>query len=214
MGSENIPRNDGPFLTWLDNFATVTAANATTLGLTTGQVTTLTAYVTLFQNAYEASELGKVSAKSLVGDKDSKRTAAEAMARSYAKQFLANPNIPVLLKGELGLKVAPTPLGPVSMPTDLAVTSLSNGTNKLKWNRAGNPQTTSFVIEAASTLTGPYTMIGTTTRAKFSVSGNLPGTVVYYRVSAQRGGVASDFCAPVVTYGGLESETIFLHKAA
>lgn len=214
MGSENIPRKDAQFLTWLENFSTVTAANATTLGLTTGQVTTLAAYVTLFQNAYEANELGKVAAKSLVADKDSKRVAAEAMARTYAKQFLANPNIPVLLKGDLGLKVAPTPLGPVSVPTDLAVNSLANGTNKLKWKRDGNAQSTSFVIEAASTLTGPYTIIGTTTQAKFSVSGNLPGTVVYYRVSAQRGGTASDPCAPVVTYGSTSSETIFLHKAA
>jgi hypothetical protein len=214
MASENIPRSDGAFNSFVTTFATVASANALPLGLSLPQVGAITAAATDFTAAYNASEASKATTKGLVAAKDSVRSSSEAVIRSFAKQFLANPDVSPALKGQLGLNVNPTPLGPVAVPTDLSATGFGNGTNQLKWKRNGNASGTIFTVEAKIGSATEFSLLSVTTTTKFSHMGQTPGTQVVYRVTAQRGGVVSGPSNEAVVYSNSEAEALNLELAA
>lgn len=214
MSRVDIPNDDALFLQWIDNFSKEAAANATALGLTTGQTTTLTTLSADFATAYSASQTGKVTAKGLVATKNTMRLASEAQFRSIAKVINANPNIASGLKADLGINMTPAFSGPVVTPTNLVVTGYENGENVLVWNRSGNAKGTAFVVEAMVGEAASWSMISTVTKLKFVHTGQIPGQKVSYRVYAKRGDFQSSPCASVPVYDNNETPVLMLKTAA
>lgn len=214
MSAVQIPNKDAEYRTWLNNFATVAAANATALDLTTGQTTQITALATAFTNAYIASEAGKANLKGLISTKDGMRGASQDQVRSVAKLINANPNIPSQLKADLGINVSPAPMGPVVIPSDLVVNGSQSGVNTLTWKRNGNAYGTNFLIEYKPEGASSWTMLTSVTSVRFEHMGQTPGAQVAYRVSAKRGSVQSAPTPAAIAYFVGEAPVLTLHEAA
>ncbi len=214
MPSENIPRSDPSLGIWLTNFATIAAANATDLGLTTAQTAAMTAAASNYNAKLTAANTAKNRQRSAVQVKNNARTAALDLFGPTAKTILANPEVEANLKVDLGMTVAPTPPAPVSTPIDLSATAYSNGATILIWKRGANAKSVSYVIEAKIGLAPNWTIVGTTQRVKFTDEGRTPGQMITYRVSAVRGGVQSLPSNEAVVYSASSGETIYLSQAA
>lgn len=214
MASENMPVKDLELQVWATNFATIAAANATDLGLTTAQTTLMTTYATLYSTKMTAVNVAKNAAKTAVTEKNGARGLVTDLFGGYAKAILANPDVTDGLKNELGMTVGPTSPTAVSEPIDLVANPKPTGTVNLKWKRGDNSPSVSFVIEARFGLSPNWVMIGQTQRQDFKDTGRVPGEMISYRVIAQRGGVSSDPSNSTTIYPVSEPETVFLKQAA
>lgn len=85
-------------------------------------------------------------------------------------------------------------------PSGLVVQGFSNGTNELKFNRNGNKQGPTFLIEARIGEATDYIIIGTTRKQNFKHLGQKPGVKIVYRVRAQRGDDFSQYSNDAVVY--------------
>lgn len=209
-----IPDSDSMFNIWADNFATVAAANGPALGLTPGQITTLTSLATLFGTDYLASEAAKVEAKSKVAAKDSTRFSTEGYIRNIAKVINADANIPNSLKASLGISVTPSVPGPVNVPIGLEVVSFVEGVNRLTWKANGNKPATTYILEYQLPGEAAWVYLSSLTAKKFDHTGQIVGQQVSYRVSAKRGSVQSVPSMAVTAYVDSVPELSLLSEAA
>lgn len=214
MSYVKIPDQDSLYQQWIENFATVAAANAVALGLDTGDTSVMTALSNVFETAYNTSQTSKLTAKSHVAAKDTARANSQGVFQMYAKQINANAGVTNALKASLGITVAPSTSGPVVVPTELTVIGYETGVNALAWKRNGNAKGTAFIIEVKPVDGGVWTMITTCTNLKFDHTGQTPGVRLAYRVSAKRGSSQSVACAPVVVYEDVEPPVLMLQQAA
>lgn len=214
MASENIPIGDSHFKDWIVHFAAVAAPNAAVLGLGPGDVSAMNTASANFSAAYEAAQASKATTRGLVQTKSALRVTSERTFRSYAKRILANPGVSDALKGQLGMIPGVTPLGPVAVPANLSATAYSNGINRLRWKRSGNPQGTVFTVEAKIGNASSFSIIASTTRASFNHTDQTPGVQVVYRVTASRGGVTSGASNEAVVYSASSPQIISLSTAA
>jgi hypothetical protein len=83
----------------------------------------------------------------------------------------------------------------------LVATGTSDGTNSLKWNRSGNRQGTTFIIEAKIGDSNVWTMIDAVTNSTYKHKNQTPGVKVQYRVRAKRGDFESGYTNVAVVYG-------------
>ncbi len=88
------------------------------------------------------------------------------------------------------------------MPTRLVATGDASGTNRLTWERNGNPQGTQFVVEAKIGKADAWTLVDVVNATRYSHLGLAPGTPIRYRVRARRRGVASEPSNEASVYGG------------
>lgn len=191
MSYYNTPKSN--FGAWMANFNTVCAANAVALGLDIGELAEISGATTQFANAFTAQETARAAAHGATSFCDQEWSEALAVAAKFNAQFQAIPNISPLLLGQLGLTVPSGGGGtiPVFEPTNLSAFGSSNGVNALKWNRNGNADGTTFVIEAAYGDSNTWTIVDTTTVSKYNHANQTPGAFVRYRVIAQRGSTKS-----------------------
>lgn len=214
MSRIDIPKQDSLFGPWASNFASVAAANVTTLQLTTGQATALTTLSNKFETAYTNSQVAKVNAKGKVGAKNIARGDCEEMIRSVAKVINASNTIPETLKADLGITISPSPIGPVTSPSSLVANGFDNGQNKLSWKRNGNAPRTAFLIEVKYGATGPWQFVAITSKTRFVHEGQTPGQMTTYRVFAQRNDFQSGASNLAVIYEDSVTEVITLPQAA
>lgn len=213
MPNENLPIKDAQYGPWIINFASVATANATLLNLTSGQTTTLTGLANAFETAMLENTAAKLNAKTKAATKRNMRTASEAAFRPTAKIIAANPNIDNDLKGELGISLTPNPVGPVVPASELSSDGYASGVNRLRWNRNGNAQGTTFIIEASYNAGITWAIIGTTNRCTYAHTGQTPGVPVSYRVISQRKDTQSEPSSTTCVYSPSEPE-VFNLKAA
>lgn len=213
MANENIPSRDSEYGPWIINFASVATANATLLNLTVGQTTNISTLATAFENSLIAANADKATAKGSTAVKNNMRTASEQAVRGAAKLISANPNISPTLKTELGMNVSPSPGGPLVPVTELTSAANENGTVLLTWNRNGNNSRTIFVVQAKTGVSGPWQMVGSTTRVRFTRTGQIPGELTFFRVISQRG-EATSFPSTQSSVYAPEDAEVFTLKAA
>jgi len=86
-------------------------------------------------------------------------------------------------------------------PQQLAVTGFSNGVNALRFVSNNTPNTVTYIVEAKTTDSESYTIVGVSKNHSFRHTGIRAGTFYQYRVRAQsrRGGV-SDWSNEAVVY--------------
>lgn len=185
-----MPATEGAYLVWQNNFVSVAGDNAATLGLSAGEVSTITTATANFASAYDAVEAAKLAYQAAILTKKAAEAASRETLRQYAMEFKNNPSVSLALKTNLGLNMTITPLGPVVPPSDLTATAYTNGVNRLKWKRNGNRQTV-FIIEALYAGSSEWTIVGQATKTSIDFEDCVVGQGVTYRVRAMRSAVES-----------------------
>lgn len=121
MSTSYIPPRDADFELWLSNFRAVVAASPTAYGVTTAQVTALTAVSTTFSSALTTSTDPATRTPVSVAAKDTARVNAEAIARPIAVSISRNQGISDAFKAAAGVTIAiisPSPVpAPVTAPS-------------------------------------------------------------------------------------------------
>lgn len=214
MPKINLPLQDSKFRTWSRTFAERAADYQDVLGLTDDQVQALTDVAAQFSSAYGEAEIYRNYARGKVAEKIIAREEAEALMRSIGKVILANDDIPIDVKSELGMKATVTPPSEVMPPSRLSASAIGTTTHLLKWDRNGNSVHTTFLIEMRLEQSAEWRFIGTTTKTKFTHSNQTPGVPVCYRVSSQRADKVSMPSNQASIYDPQSLRTISIAKAA
>ena len=90
---------------------------------------------------------------------------------------------------------ATTPAAVPNPPTGLTVSASALQTLSVSWNAVGGA--TNYVLDRATSSSGPYAQLYSGTTAAFADSGLQFGTTYYYEVNATTGGGTSTFSSPV-----------------
>ena len=147
-GKSYLPTKDSDLQYWATNFLTVANANLPALGLVAADLTGITADKTSLDTSITNNKAKQAEAKAAADSKKSSRKKFETTARLLVRKIQANPSVTSDLKKKLGITAKdtnPTPINPIA-PKDLLANPNANGTNKLSWDRNGNPQGTIFII--------------------------------------------------------------------
>lgn len=201
-GKSYLPAKDSDLQYWATNFLTVANANLPALGLVAADLTGITADKTSLDTSITNNKAKQAEAKAAADSKKSSRKKFETTARLLVRKIQANPSVTSDLKKKLGITAKdtnPTPINPIA-PKDLLANPNANGTNKLSWDRNGNPQGTIFIIEAQEKPGMTWTLIGTTTKSVYEHTNQIPGKTLYYRVRAQRTDITSEPSNDAVVY--------------
>lgn len=199
------PTNDAQFSVWLGNFIAVANANLTALGMTTADITALTALKTDLDAKVAAAQTAQEAAVAATAARKVARKAVNDSVGPKGRIIGENPAISNALKEELGLRVrdtTPTPIIPVP-PTDLAAQGLANGVNVLKWKSGGNKPGTLYIIEARIGAAAAFTMIDTVTSTRYEHKNQTPGVRVFYRIKAKRASSESNYSTEAVVYSAV-----------
>lgn len=213
MARVQIPYPDSQYAAWLSKFAEVADENADELNLTPEQITAINDLANEFELAFRSSIAAKQYAKGESAQKRTVRTESEQLVRSVARVISVNDAISDALKSKLGLGVTRHTSGPVEAVSDVAAMAYSSGENKITWNRGGNAQGTSFIIEAQYDSDSPWFYVGMTTQCKYIHKGQTPGQCVQYRIVSQRAGKQSSVSNLACVYGSVEPSTTKLKAA-
>lgn len=201
-GKSYLPSKDSDLQFWATNFLSVANANLASLGLVADDLKNVTTDKTSFDTAVTNNKTKQAEAKSAAESKKNARKKFETDTRFLVRKIQANPAVTSDLKKKLGITVkdsSPSPTNPVT-PIDLLANPNANGTNKLSWDRNGNPQGTIFIIEAQEKPGMPWVLVGTTTKSTFDHTKQTPGKTQYYRIRAQRTDVTSEPSNEAVVY--------------
>jgi hypothetical protein len=201
MGSNDyLPAGEAQFKLWYDNFVSKCEEYETELSLDTQQFLAIASLNSAYNTKLNEVVSLKDTYEGAVADKNLARKNSTANIRAFAKQFKAIQGIaPGILK-ELGI-VSSSSTGPVTVVTSLDVVGCDDGVNKLTWNRNSNVFGTTFVIEYRIGNTGTWAFAGTTTKVTFNHIDQVPGQLVWYRVTSSRAGTNSVPSPAVAAYG-------------
>lgn len=202
--SSSLPRKAADYALWLANFRTVAGSNEAALGLTGYDLSALGQTQTDINTAIAADVAERANAKAVTRAKQAALKSSETLLRMYAKKIQADPNVPPALIKQLGLtpRQPATHTAPV-VPAALTVSGQSDGTNTLSWKKMGNKQNTTYLIEYQDNSNGGWTLLDTTTRARYAATGFVPGQRTSYRVRAKRSKQTSAYSNEAVIYGNL-----------
>lgn len=188
--NDYIPNQDSKLSLFLENFFQVCDGNSTVLGLSPAELTTIENAKNNFVIDLQSVETNKASYAASISEKDEQRRQSVAIVRQFAREFKANPAVSPGLLSQLGI-VNPSAQTPVTPVTNVTVLGCSDGINVISFNRNGNAHPTSFVIEYAETISGPWFLAGVVTKTKFSHPDNVPGDQKFYRIISTRAGTSS-----------------------
>jgi hypothetical protein len=195
-----LPSGESQFKLWYDNFVAKCEEYESELSLDAGQITAISVLNTAYNTKLNDAVSIKDSYEGAVADKNLARKNSTANIRAFAKQFKAIQGIaPGILK-DLGI-VSSSSTGPVRTVTSLDVVGCDDGVNKLTWDRNQNAFSTTFAIEYKIGNTGTWAFAGTTTKVTFNHEDQIPGQLVWYRVTSSRAGTNSVPTPPVAAYG-------------
>ncbi|MGC2235064.1 MAG: fibronectin type III domain-containing protein [Pyrinomonadaceae bacterium] len=203
MAKTIYPSNDAEFAVWLANFINKASDNKTTLKLNDAQVSALEAKLAAFNTNLALKQQKKeesVAQTALVGNL---RADLNKDIGLLNNGFKGIDGLASNIIEELGLSANESKFGSStpSAPVDLVSTGTSDGTNSLKWNRSGNRQGTTFIIEAKIGDSNVWTMIDAVTNSNYKHKNQTPGVKVQYRVKAKRGDLESGYTNIAVVYG-------------
>lgn len=209
MSSNYIPDGEAQFYTWLQKFSSECAENATALGLTPTELLEIQTQAETYAYSYSIQLAAKDALKGATAVRTTDRKNATAVVRAFAKEFKANPAISQQLLGDLGILSSSTS-GPVVKVTDLNVVGCDDGDNRLTWDRNGNADGTTFIIEFSKNAGTTWTFAGAVSKTNFIHEGQTPGQTTWYRVTSNRASVSSGPTAPKAVYldGGENTLTI------
>jgi len=198
-----IPNKVQEQLAFFNMHAPLWVANATSIGLTTGQATIFASKAADAQASWEAqqSQISKarsatIEAQAMIGDARATCAALIAIIKGFAENS-ANPAT-VYSMAEIPAPAAPSPVGPPGTPYEPRVELLQTGAIVISWKCTNPSNGGGTIYEVTRRLggSGPYTMIGGTGVRSFTDDSIPAGSgSVYYQVtgvrSTQRGNTAT-----------------------
>ncbi len=199
MASDFIPDGEAQFNTWLQNFSLQCVENDAVLDLSAQDLATIQTDAENYSTSYVAQAAAKDALKGATSERIKKRKSATAMARAYAKRFKSNPGVSNQLLGELGI-LSSSSSGPVVTVIIEKVIGCGNGVTQLTWDRNGNANGTTFIIEFSKNGGTTWAFAGAVSKVTFSHEGQTPGQTTWYRVISNRAGISSAPTMPVVVY--------------
>lgn len=189
-----IPTKEGDIVPWTENFIAVANANLPTLGLVATDITNLTTKKGEYSTSLNAAIAKQAEAKAATEKKNMTKSGLVTNIRVLARQIQARPGVPDNLKEQLGLNVpdpTPSPVHPFP-PVDLSGNIGVGGLANMKWNRNGNPQGTTFLIESSNNYDTGWRIIGTTTKTTYETPLTEPSGRNFFRIKAQKGELTSE----------------------
>lgn len=214
MPNLNLPTYDTEFRAWLTNFAATADAHQTELALTSDQVADLMAAAEDYSEKWTECVAAKALAKGRVASKNQSRASAEELVRTIGGFVLKNPDVSITLKIQMGMSMAEAQISPLNPVADLACTPQGNGVNQLRWDRNGNSERTVFIIQMRKPGESEWDFVATTSRVRYSHTGQIPGKQITYRVISQRGEKLSGPSGQAVAYSADSQGTEIMAKAA
>ncbi|MBS1704991.1 MAG: hypothetical protein JST40_03895 [Armatimonadetes bacterium] len=188
-----IPKSDGNFATWLNNFLSNCQDHAAELALSSQELDALESAAETYASDLNEHAAAQAAALGATATKNRSRDGAEAVVRQLTRQIQSNPNVGSKLKGSLGITIPGQAdrVGDPESPTRLVATADSNGTHLLRWQRGQNPFTTVFLVESRQPNDPQWERVGISTATKFEHHGQPIGLPILYRVRAFRAGKLS-----------------------
>ncbi len=197
--SDFLPTEDTQLEAWLENFATTCEKYETELDLNVESFALINGAVAGFAAGMTGIENARAISKAATVTKNEAKATATTVARTFAREFKANPSIPASILSELQI-VTNSPVAPVTSVSNVDVIGCDDGVNKVTWNRNGNSSTTSFIVEYKFPNNPLWILAGVVTKTKFDHKDQVPGDTVFYRVTATRNGVNAVPSVPVAAY--------------
>lgn len=194
-----LPQDDLALQAWLNNFAETCEKYESELDLDTEELAEINGAASGFSTDLTAQSTAKAILKGATAAKNSAKTTANAVARKYAKEFKANPTVSSEILSELQI-VSNAVTSPVTTVTGVSVTGCDDGVNKVTWNRNGNSQGTSFIIEYRVDGQSNWNFAGVVTKVKFDHENQTPGVMTWYRIISTRAGTNSAPSVAVAAY--------------
>lgn len=162
-------------------------------GVTASQVTTLGMLrATFAQDILDVAAARDIWLGLVQKQKDDQKALVDQMVAmsklAYAKSGITDQQL-----ATAGLAIhdtQPSPILPVT-PTFFQAQPFSNGDVELQWNRNGNKQGVTFVIETSANGSTGWTQVGVTKKRKLTIGGFAPGTPAWFRVRAENRGLYS-----------------------
>lgn len=202
--SQNFYKMSHPeFIIWMKNMLNVIEENVAITNIdaeliTESKTTRNNLETNLGQRQALTDNLAGKNQEIKFNRKDLNKTAAKIQGL-----LKLNSNVPSSLIEQAGFNVdegGRSSTAPNS-PLDLVVTGSSDGVNRLKWVRNGNPQGTLFFIEAKIGNSDKWEIVDTVTVAKYEHVNQTPGVKIQYRIRAKRGTVESQPSNTATVYG-------------
>jgi hypothetical protein len=199
-------------LEWIEARAPLWQTNATQIGITTAQATSLKALVAAATDAFTAAEVARADAKSAtrkyyeaVSDMSGPTRDLIATIKAFAETS-NNPNVYNL--SNIDPPAPPTPAQAPSTPFDVSGSVSPTGNATITWDadRSGASSGIFFMVERKRGNEATFSIIGGTAEKAFlDVDPRFATGTVQYRVKAQRGGLSSEWSVPIafsITGGG------------
>lgn len=184
-------------------FSKRTTANKVVLKVAPGDLTALDASIATFETSMDAVDEAKLALKSAVTSKNAAAKALRTKIGAFAKTWRADLTIPNAVLDDVNVPPHETQGSstPATTPTELSYTLNAQNEIALKWKSNGNKSGTVYNVQTSETGSGTWTVAFTTTKKKATVTGT-PGTPLYIRVVAIRGGSVSAPSTPVAVWLG------------
>jgi hypothetical protein len=192
---------DAELREWATNFEQVVGASPGDYGVTAAVITDLgTSNTGLGTKMTERVSIEEARKAVIVAQKES-RNDLESRCSYLNTTIKADPDVSDTAKVAAGIDLPKPPTHtPPEAPAELTVKGYENGTNVLKWKRAGNKPGTQFIVEYREGAETEFEFLCTTTRITCEHKGATPGMQCVYRVKAQRAGEESPYSNTAVVY--------------
>lgn len=203
MAKKIYPANDAEFAIWLANFILKADLHKSVLNLTATQITEINTKLTQFNTDLALKQQKKEESVAQTALVKNQRKFLNKLVGLLNQGFKGIDGLASNILEEMGLDPNEGNLSntPPSAPTDLVATGTSDGINSLKWNRNGNRQGTTFIIDAKIANSTDWLMIDAVTGSKYKHKNQTPGVKVQYRIRAKRGELESGTSNTAVVYG-------------
>lgn len=205
-----LPPNRLEKLEWFEQRLALWAISASTLGLSSGQITNLQARVSAARAAYTAAHIQRNNAMSATANfyiaSDALNELGRLLIRNIKTTAETTGNPQVYVLADVPEPADPSPLGAPPIPTNLIATLSTSGIVHLKWKctrRGGTSFQVFRSLTSPDNQNTPYVMVGVSEEQKFTDSNVPAGSLaVTYKIVAGRGGGFSDPSDPTILYFG------------
>lgn len=193
--------SEADLINWMTNCLAVADSDPEAYGLTVAKLSAMGGRLNELIAKRSARLALEDAAKAATAAQTASRKLVEADGASVETIVSGNPDISDADKIAIGIepRKAPTYTAPVAA-TELVASGYENGTNVLKWNRAGNKPGTIFIAECREGDETDFKYLGAVTKTSFEHKNAVPGRQCVYRVKSQRGGEESEYSNTAVVY--------------
>lgn len=217
MGTGIVPDRQSEAISFFLSRLAQWAANASTIGYSAQQVTTMTSLVGTAQNALNQAEVARNASK----DATLALNAAIEAMRSFGGDMIKiarttaeitnNPTIYQL--ASIPPISPPTPLGPPEAPVELTSTLLVGGKVSLQWKGSRQGGTSFSIYRSLKTPggdAGPFHLIGISEQRRFTDETLPTGlqNATYYVVAQRSGGNSPNSDPTVIYFGQVEGNPV------